>query len=58
MKLLGVPAYTKGPDEASGTIIARLTSELLHQCNCSSEIVNLASDAAASNNGHISGNKN
>jgi hypothetical protein len=54
MKLLGVPGYMKKTDEATGTIIARLTFKLLQEWNCINEIVNLAFDTTASNTGHIS----
>ncbi|KAJ8373704.1 hypothetical protein SKAU_G00042840 [Synaphobranchus kaupii] len=52
LKLLGVPAYTKGTDEACGTIIARLTCKLLEWC-CADQVVNMAFDTTASNTGHL-----
>ncbi|KAJ8400825.1 hypothetical protein AAFF_G00391790 [Aldrovandia affinis] len=53
LKLLGVPAYTKGTDKACGTIIARLTCKLLQEWRCADEVVNMAFDAPASNTGHL-----
>ncbi|KAJ8369049.1 hypothetical protein SKAU_G00090770 [Synaphobranchus kaupii] len=53
LKLLGVPAYTKGTDEACGTIIARLTCKLLQEWCCADQVVNMAFDTTASNTGHL-----
>ena len=53
LKLLGVPAYMKGTDEACGTIIARLTCKLLQDWCCTDQVVNMAFDTTASNTGHL-----
>ncbi|KAJ4930285.1 hypothetical protein JOQ06_019290 [Pogonophryne albipinna] len=53
LKLLGVPAYTKGKDEACGEIIARLTCKLLQDWCCADQVVNMAFDTTASNTGHL-----
>ncbi|KAJ8400549.1 hypothetical protein AAFF_G00393180 [Aldrovandia affinis] len=53
LKLLGVPAYTKGTDEACGAIIARLTCKLLQEWRCADQVVNMPFDTTASNTGHL-----
>ncbi|KAJ8400712.1 hypothetical protein AAFF_G00394810 [Aldrovandia affinis] len=53
LKLLSVPAYTKGTDEACGAIIARLTCKLLQEWLCANQVVNMAFDTTASNTGHL-----
>ena len=53
LKLLGVPAYTKGTDEACGTIIARLTYKLLQEWRCVDQIINMVLDTTAANTGHL-----
>ena len=53
LKLLGVPAYMKGTDEACGTIIAQLTCKLLQDWCCTDQVVNMAFDTTASNTGHL-----
>ncbi|KAJ8403988.1 hypothetical protein AAFF_G00343380 [Aldrovandia affinis] len=48
-----VPAYTKGTEEACGTIIAQLTCKLLQEWRCADQVVNMAFDTTASNTGHL-----
>ena len=53
LKLLGVPAYRKGTDEACGSIIARLTCNLVQDWCCADQVINMAFDTTASNTGHL-----
>ena len=52
MKVLGVPAYQPKATQANGSLIARITKDLLQQWKWQDSIVVMTFDTAASNSEH------